>query len=534
MKSNVDTVLDGYTSVPVGVLDSTLANTDILTRITLVFPSSLSLSALQESWYALVRSWPILAARVRATPSTPSGLSYLIPTPATLESLETRSRNSASKPLEKHIVLLDQSSRSFSDYHPIVAKAVHSNLDRNNISIGGAPLVEHEKATICSNACTSWKQLIKQDQAFVTAQATKFADATTVTISFSHILGDAFTIKHIFQGWQTALNGQAVQELQDVGKDPFIKYLPKDTNDKKHKKNKKSEPAPDLPLQWFRYGLARKIKLISLLLWEVKVKKPEKTLGQYYIYLPQAKVDELMAQARSDLEQLRSSSATSATERDLNVSTFNVLFAWLLQNIHASTAIKPSKTSSVICIINAKTRPPAGHVPADYPRHQLWGGALGAPLRPLSAAEYVTLPLGQLALHIRESITEQVDPENIRKSVVMALKHSMWKKPSGELLFFSQNPNTYWCGCTEWRSAKFHTIDFSAAATPHHDAIQPTAAPAASVNPVAITTNMETPMTKRNRWALLGEANNGIWFTGGLTANEASNKNGFGRYIFVE
>ena len=146
-----------------------------------------------------MRAWPILAARIRPTPSTPSGLSYLIPQPSTLETLEQRSRTS-SKALDKHIALVDVSSRSIASYQPIVGKAVSGSLSRNDIVIGDAPNRAEQDKMTCENACMTWKQLLKADQAFVTAQATKWADATTVTLSFSHLLGDAFTIKSIFQG----------------------------------------------------------------------------------------------------------------------------------------------------------------------------------------------------------------------------------------------------------------------------------------------------------------------------------------------
>ncbi len=74
----------------------------------------------------------------------------------------------------------------------------------------------------CANATKTFKELLKADQASVTAQATKWADATSVTISFNHSLGDAFSIQSIFAGWQETINGSIPEELQDVGKDPSL------------------------------------------------------------------------------------------------------------------------------------------------------------------------------------------------------------------------------------------------------------------------------------------------------------------------
>ncbi|KAJ1026985.1 hypothetical protein NDA16_002278 [Ustilago loliicola] len=526
--------MQGYDPVPVPVLDSTIGNTDILARITLTFPQTLSLSRLEESWYALVRSWPVLAARIRPTPSTPSGISYFIPQPSTLAALETRSRTT-SNTSEKHLVLVDASSRSISTYQPIVGRAVHDSLSRTQISVGEAPDRAEQDRMTCANACKTWKELLKADQGFVTAQATRFADATVVIIAFSHIAGDAFGIKSILQGWSEALRNEVPGALEGVGQDPYIEYLPPDG------KNTRDENGKEVGLGkgWKKFGFVNKVRLISNLLWDIKVKRPEKSIEQFYIYVPEEKVQQLISQAKQDLEELAASDTTRSssgngdlekqfpTPRDYNVSTFNILFAFLLQNIHAANP-SPRKRSSVLTIINAKHRPPAGHSPSDYPPHQLWGGAFGAPLHPLSSGDYATLPLGQIALHIRESLRDQIDPKNIRANIVTNLKHGLSKKPSGKLIF--ARPNQYWYGCTEWRSVKFNTIDFGGAA---EVGTEKEAGEGEGVKPVAIGTHMEIPMTQRNRWVIFGDAGQGVWFSGGMTRKEMRNANGFGRYEWV-
>lgn len=244
-------------------------------------------------------------------------------------------------------------------------------------------------------------------------------------------------------------------------------------------------------------------------------------------------VQQLLAQARSDLEQLYSNNVTDAgvemqPSLPPNVSTFNVLLAWLLKNIHAANS-NPNKLSTVLTIVNAKHRPPAGRETQDYPKHQMWGGAFGVPLKPLPCSDYASLPLGQVALHIRESIQDQVDPKNIQANVVTLLKHSLWKKPSGKLIFFAE-PDHYLCGCTEWRSVKFGSIDFAAAALPKTNGEK---AEQETVRPVAIGAHMEIPTTQRNRWGIFGDAGKGVWLSGSMTSKEARHKDGFGRYAFV-
>ncbi|SJX63356.1 Acetyltransferase involved in MEL production [Sporisorium reilianum f. sp. reilianum] len=529
MKQKADAVLPGYEPVPLPVFDATLGNTDILTRIGLVFPGGLSLERLQESWFDLVRAWPILAARIRPTPSTPSGLSYFVPTASTLATLEARSRDPNTQPLHKHIAIVDASARSISTFHAIAGQSVHAQLDRHEVSVGEGPDPKERDAMTCCNACTSWTQLLVTDQAYLTAQATRWSDATSVTISFSHVAGDAYTIKSILDAWQTTLGGQPIEGVRDLGKDPFIKLMPQEGVEE------------ELPLGWCKLGIVRKIKLIGNLLWDIKVRRPEKTFRQYYVYMPQAKLDELMQQARLDLEQLAAADAATAsssaasslhsdekhpTPREYTVSTFNVLYAWLLQNVHAASH-NPRTMSNALTIVNPKIRPPLGHVDGDYPAHQLWGGTFAAVVRDLSARDYATLPIGQVALHIRESLKEQVTPKNMRDNLAMLLRHTMWKKPSGELVFWTKRTSNYWFGSTEWRSAKFAEVDFSAAAATAEKE-------RGKINPVAMSAHMEIPMTPRNRWVIFGEAGQGVWFSGGLTSKEAHHKNRFGRYIWVK
>ncbi|SAM82157.1 Acetyltransferase involved in MEL production [Ustilago bromivora] len=538
-KPTNDARLEGYDPVPVPVLDSTIANTDILARITLTFLQTLSLSRLEESWYALVRAWPILAARVRSTPCTPSGISYLIPQPSTLSALETRSRTT-SKEAEKHLVLVDASFRSISTYQPIVGKALNGSLSRTQISVGHAPARAEQDDMTCANACKTFKELLEADQSFLTAQATRWADATVVTIAFSHIAGDAFGIKSIFAGWADALRGQVPAGLEGLGKDPYIEYAPPQGKKAKDENGKQV----GLGKGWKKFGFVETVRLISNLLWDIKVKRPEKSIEQFYIYMPEEKVQQLITQAKQDLEQLAAAqdACNSSSEHgghlekqptpplDYTVSTFNILFAFLLQNIHAANP-SPRKRSSVLTIINAKHRPPAGHSPSDYPSHQLWGGAFGVPLRPLSSGEYANLPLGQIALHIRESLKEQIDPENIRANIVTSLKHGLWKNPSGKVLFFA-GPRDYWYGCTEWRSVRFNAIDFRGALEPGEK--ETGGGEGNQVRPVAIGTHMEIPMTQRNRWVIFGDAGKGVWFSGGMTRKEVHNAKGFGRYEWVQ
>lgn len=520
-------VPEGYTAVPVAVLDSTTGNTEIIASVGLVFSKQLSLSKLEESWYQLVRVWPLVAARVRVSNTATSGIAYHVPDPAKLAQLEATSRSS-SEPLRKMIVTRDVSDRSIQTYSNFSKRITSGQL--SDICLGTGPNPKLSRELTCINATRTFDQLLEEDQSFVTAQATLFSDATIVSISLSHIIGDGFGLHRIWKAWSGILKGHMPEALQDLGKDPFIDYL---APEGPLSKNVDGSPLPD-PKGWYKFGFLDKVNFAARVLWELHVARPEKKIGQYYVYLPEERVQQLVQEAQSQVDaHLESSSLVSEKEAGdikkvatVKLSRLNVLFAWLIQNTQAARK-NQKRLSSVLAICNTKGRPATGYRPEMDPAHPFWGGAVAFPVKPLSSAEFVSMPLGVLALHIRESLADYTDPDNMQYAITMLLNNTLWKnrkKPAPMYLF--AKPNHYWSGMTDWRPVKFGATDFGGALPQEAQADVSQEV----LKPDAINADLAISGTKRYRWALMGEAGKGCWFTGFMTHKDATHPRGFGRY----
>ncbi|CDR88151.1 uncharacterized protein SPSC_03737 [Sporisorium scitamineum] len=529
---------EGYDPVPLALLDSTVGNTDMVASVGLIFNKQLDLAKLEDGWFKLARSWPIIAARVRKSKQAVSGLEYQVPGPAKLAELEAASRQ-ATEPLRKLFVSLDLSNRSISTYSSFSHKIVQDQL--TDICLGTAPNPRLSRELTCINATRTFGQLLHEDQSFTTAQATLFSDATIVTISTNHIIGDGFGLSQVWAAWAKVLKGMVPDALQDLGKDPFIDYYGPEGA---LSKQPDGSPLPD-PRGWYKYGLTDKIQFAGRALWDLHVVRPESTVGQYYVYLPEERVQQLVRKAQNDVDAhleaispLASSTpdkysgggGASCSRPKVKLSRLNVLFAWLIQNTQVARK-NQNRRSTVLAICNTKGRPPVGYRPEMHPAHPFWGGAVAFPVHPRTSAEFVAMPLGLLALHIRESISDMSTPENVQAALVMSLNNMLWKnrKNTSSLYLFAK-PGDYWSGMTDWRPIKFGETDFGGALPSEGQADTSQEV----LKPVTLNVDLTTTGSKRDRWSLMGEAGKGCWFTGFMTREEATHPKGFGRFPLYE
>ncbi|CBQ70844.1 conserved hypothetical protein [Sporisorium reilianum SRZ2] len=531
-------VPEGYSTVPLALLDSTVGNTDIVASVGLIFSKQLDLTKLEDSWYKLVYSWPLLAARVRKSKVALSGLEYQVPGPAKLAELEAASRQ-ATQPLRKLIVTRDVSDRSISTYSNFSHKVVTDQL--TDICLGTAPRPELTRELTCMNAVRTFGQLLHEDQSFLTAQATLFSDATVLTVSVSHIMGDGFALSHVWTGWGNMLKGIVPDPLQDLGKDPFIDYY---APEGPLSKNADGTPLPD-PRGWYKYGLTDKVQFVGRALWDLHVVRPESTVGQYYVYLPEERVQQLIRKAQNELDahldamaplssitqdKYGGAAAAASSRPKIKLSRLNVLFAWLIQNTQVARK-NQNRRSTVLAICNTKGRPPVGYRPDMHPAHPFWGGAVAFPVQSRTSAEFVAMPLGVLALHVRESISDLSTPENMQAALVMSLNNQLWKnRKNTAALYLFAKPGDYWSGMTDWRPIKFGETDFGGAVLTdgRMDASEEV------LKPATLNVDLNSTGSKRDRWSLMGEAGKGCWFSGFMTREEATHPKGFGRYPLFE
>ncbi|KAL4746981.1 hypothetical protein BDW72DRAFT_197192 [Aspergillus terricola var. indicus] len=512
--------VDDYTTVPLTLLDSTVGNTDIIARISLVADAPLSFDKLQESWYHALQARPILQARLRRSRTAPSGLEYHVFTPKGMAKYLERQKSAPDH--LKDFFCLDESHRSITDYCGGFGVGPSAPSHSYKVFVADAANPEDEKRCTAFNGVQNLQELLESDRPQITVQVTRFKDATLITFSVSHIIGDLFTMQTLFKSWEAALHGHPLPPFEDLGKDPFTAYGPGGRLAGKGA----TSSSPPLPPGWRVYGVFDKVRFLYRFLWDCHISRPEKTITPKYVFISDAEVSALQAQAERDLAQLEAKRRQSnSTGTPLKVSRSNLLFAWLLKQ--TNTHLGPNEIITPITIVNARARPPTGMADTDFPNHNFYGAALPASLSALRVRELMAMPIGELAFHIREGIIEASSPENTKNLLAFSLNNTLWSKPSGKMALFSP-PNHSWAGLTDWRAGKLHDVDFTPARLDGN--ATGTGADNAKVTICGITCHMITAFTQRDRWACMGDAAGGTWFWGAVADKQWSDQRGFGRY----
>ncbi|KAL5042989.1 hypothetical protein BDW71DRAFT_210719 [Aspergillus fruticulosus] len=516
--------VDDYSAVPLTLLDSTVANTDIIARVSLVADAPLSFDRLQESWYQALQARPVMQARLRRSRTAPSGMEYHVLTPKGMAKYY-ESQRSAPDHL-KDLFCLDESHRSITDYCGGFGVGPSAPSHSYKVFVADAANPEDEKRCTAFNGVQNLQELLTSDRPVVTIQVTRFSDATLITFSVSHIIGDLFTMQTLFKSWEAALHGRPLTPFEGLGKDPFTAFGPGG----KLAGKEVTSNSPPLPPGWRVYGFFDKIRFLYRFLWDCHISRPEKTITPKYVFISDAEISALQEQAKHDLAHLerkrqQSGSTGTGTGTALKVSRSNLLFAWLLKQ--TNTHLGPNEIITPITIVNARARPPTGMVETDFPNHNFYGAALPVSLSALRVRELMAMPIGELALHIRDGITEASTPENTKNLLAFSLNNTLWSKPSGKMALFSP-PNHSWSGLTDWRAGKLHDVDFTPARLDGTTAEN--SADNAKVSICGITCHMVTAFTQRDRWACMGDAAGGTWFWGAVSDKQWTDQRGFGRY----
>ncbi|KHN93737.1 Chloramphenicol acetyltransferase-like domain protein [Metarhizium album ARSEF 1941] len=511
---------DEYTIVPLTLLDATLGNVNLYLRVSMIFDAQLSFEKLRSSWFDMIRARPVIGALVRRSKSSPSALAYHIPTPATLERYIDDQFTVPDQ--HKDFFCMDESHRSINDYCPAFgtgARAPTRSTDGIFVADGAAP--EDKARCTGFNGIASIQELLDSNRPIVTTQVTRFRDATVITCSMSHIFGDLFSFKAMFQGWESALHGASPAPFEQLGVDPFRAYGPGGELGSQGG----TEPVP--PPGWRVYGWMDKARFLRRFLWDVYVSRPERTISSKHIFIPESHLRALEDRAKHDLvtvQAKRRRRGRAEQETPLRVSRSDVLYAWLLKNNHAHLA--PDHWCSPATIANARAKPPAPlrARSSDFPSHEWYGAAMCVGLGSLRAGDIMKMPLGELALYVREAVKENSSRENAKKWMAFQLHHNLWKKPSGRFVFWCP-PHHHWSGLTDWRLGKLPDVDFTPARIDGggDDNRGP-------VTVCAIDGYMISGSTQRNCWICLGEADGGVWIIGITGQGEWTHPQGLGRY----
>jgi hypothetical protein len=459
-------------------------------------------------------------ARVRRCKEVPSGLVYHVFTPKGLAK-HLEEQKTAPDHLQDYFSL-DESHRSITDYHPGVGVGPNRPSQTQGIFVADAP--EHEDQQRCAafNGAKSMEDLINSSRPIASIQVTRFSDATLITLSVSHSMGDLLAIKAIFQGWATSLHGKPLRTFGEIDRDPFAAYGPG------------GHMAPDdilsdspiLPPGWRVYSALDKIRFLSNFMWDVKVAHPEKTVSPKYVFLPEAKMQSLEATAKLDLARLQESRKQQgiASESQPSVSRSNVFYAWLLKHNHAD--LHPDRMCGPVTVSNLRVKPPTGITAGsdDFPKHPWYDGGSLAALPCMKAGDLMDMPLGELALYIRDGTEVASTPENARRFLSYKLHNYMYTHPTGNMAFWCP-PDHHWSGLSDWRQIKFHDFDMTPARLDGTDK---------KVELNAINCHGMLAASQRYRWICLGEADGGIWLYGVTYGAQWQHPQGFGKYTHLK
>ena len=457
-----------------------------------------------------------MQARVRRSNAFPSGLEYHALTPKGMTKYLEQQRNAPDH--LKDLFFLDEGHRSITDYLPGLGTGPNAPSQTQGIFVSDAPDPKDQERCTAFNAFTTSEQMLESDRPIGTIQVTRFSDATLVTCSVSHVIGDLFTVKSMFKAWETTLHGKPLTPDEGLDFDPFTVYGPGG----QHADHNVMSNSVPLPPGWRVYGALDKARLVSRFLWDCHVSRPEKTISPKYIFIPDAEVKGLQEQAARDLVEVEERRKKEGIRVDgpLKLSRSNVLYAWLLKHNH--TNLSPSQVSSPITISNARVSPPAGMRAGSshFPKHEWYGSSAVVALPSMKVGDIMAMSLGELALRVREGTQEGSTPENMRRWFAHALNHTLWKKPSGQVALWCA-PDHWISGMSDWRLIRLPDWDATPARLDGSDK---------PVSSCGVNTHMVCPGTQRNRWVCLGDAAGGVWMAGNASDAEWRDPRGFGKY----
>ncbi|TQV99856.1 hypothetical protein V2A60_005286 [Cordyceps javanica] len=515
---------EDYTVVPIPLLNATVSNIEMMSRVTVIFNAPLSFEKLHTAWITALQARPIMQAPMKKSDLAPSGLAYYVRTPIGI-SKYLKKQNEVPDHL-RDFYCLDESYRSIESYCPgLGSKAKTSGRGHGGILISQGPESSEQKRCTAFNAADGIDQLFDLERPQTTIQVTRFNDATMITLSVNHAFGDLVTIKSYMKAWETALSGNAVQPYEQVDADPFAGYEPGGDFAAESAPGKSPPPPPG----WKVYGLFDKARLMRRYLWDYYVARPESSIEDRRIFIPHEVVQALEETARYDLTFLQkrldeqSGVTTGGNEeaKKLFVSRSDVLYAWLLKHSHAHLA--PEQPSTAVTVANGRFRPPAG---ADIDPKALAGndllcGAMAIALPSLTAGKIMTLPLGELALHIRNGIKTNTSPENVRKWLTFQFYHILWKNPSKQMAVPFQ-PDHFITGMTDWRQVHLEQVDFTPARLDGDVA--------AAVSVSAIDGHMVVNSSRRDMYICLGDIDGGVCILGYASKDQWQDPRSFGKY----
>ncbi|KAG8159129.1 hypothetical protein KVR01_010790 [Diaporthe batatas] len=327
-----------------------------------------------------------------------------------------------------------------------------------------------------------------------------FLDATLVSINWPHTMTDGFGRRAIINNWCKVLAGKEdeVAPLMGTREDPLASVGTGPPHEKEEPYALKDQNLSGL-------GLAR---FVALSIWD-SFWVPEQMLKT--VFLPARAMAILKQQAADHLaeadvnEHGTAVSSRAAIPTTPFVSDSDVLTAWLTQ-ITCRASGSSSRPIALGNVFELRSRLPDVF---DSSAAYVGNFVCSAPAH-LTADEARSLPLGQIALRLRQSLASQVTEGQVRGRM-------RFTREAGNSPVLPIKPNSILLSCSNWTKAKFFdAIDFAPAVVKPGPKSDIAPVPGKPVYFHAISTKQDPPWI-RNVFNVLGKDHaDNYWITAKL------------------
>lgn len=275
------------------------------------------------------------------------------------------------------------------------------------------------------------------DRPLLNVHVVSFRDATLVSLSSMHLLGDVMAKRHILGAWSAVLNGneETVPELRGIDEE-----LMDDARD--------DTPAKEFVHYEHRLQGWSKFLCIVTAIWERVLYPHEET---HVFCIPGAVVDGLRRQAFEEVEN-----DAPNEEKPQFVSESDLLLSWCLQAVLKALKTSPGRQVSLYNVFDAR---------ANFLRSSVSdktaivaNAALGSyKIQP--ACEIQQQPLASLARQIRLSLSQQ---RTERQCQAQMTARKLALDETGSDAHYAPGTSLM-IGCSNWHRARLYDLDFSSA-----------------------------------------------------------------------
>ncbi|SCV25266.1 uncharacterized protein FFB14_00159 [Fusarium fujikuroi] len=237
-------------------------------------------------------------------------------------------------------------------------------------------------------APTSLKDYTSRDVPMIGLHIVTFQDATTVTITWPHVLFDAVGFSHLIEAWSAVLAGHKERVPKVIGAKQDVLYDLGDVT--------QSEPQDAASEARILSGIAF-ILFVIRMLWVICT---QPTVESRIICLPKDVVDRLHERALDDIKE------ENSDVDDPWVSPSDAILAWLTRAlVDPSQAPRPM---SMTTPIDARTRlPKLQNVDGVYVQNMILGSFVNI------TPDDLRRPLGKQALVSRRGLLQQLEEPNL-------------------------------------------------------------------------------------------------------------------------